>query len=446
MTHDRKFDLVVVGFGLSGATAAAIATAAGARTLVLDAAPKELAGGNSLVSGNGFIATSSPSAMREYVHSLGTSMRAATTIAEGAEAVVSVLAALGVQLRQVRKLGADFAELPGAHAVERWRLADETGPSAVRLVQQRAIQSGALVRFGSRSLGAEHLEGGGVRIFHRSGGAVSWSDARYGVVLACGGWGARTRRYRSNHGSPFSQGDGLRVAADLGARPAPGPHYSGPFYGFSIPSSRQALTPTALYSVTDPHPVLRHRLISRRTLEPLVPADPRLHGLARSRQGLLYVPDFEDAILLFTEEDLSSGPLVGSWPDGHARTWGRLTHTPWSLSNEVEIRQGWVRHVGGSIRQTVGAALRSDLFGMAVSPTVLNTLGGLRTDESYRVLGRSGPVPGLFSAGELASVFRMRYQGSANLTECVISASRAVGSALSGAKASGKDSPRPWTR
>ena len=56
-----------------------------------------------------------------------------------------------------------------------------------------------------------------------------------------------------------------------------------------------------------------------------------------------------------------------------------------------------------------------------VWPVVSNTQGGPAHDERQRVLDAFGePIPGLYAAGELGSVFGHLYMSGGNLAECFI--------------------------
>jgi len=73
------------------------------------------------------------------------------------------------------------------------------------------------------------------------------------------------------------------------------------------------------------------------------------------------------------------------------------------------------------------------LFGQ-VWPVVANTQGGPVHDTSQRVLNPFGePIPGLFAAGELGSVFGHLYMSGGNLAECFI------GGRIAGRKAARRD-------
>ena len=73
-----------------------------------------------------------------------------------------------------------------------------------------------------------------------------------------------------------------------------------------------------------------------------------------------------------------------------------------------------------------------------VVPVVTNTQGGPTHDEHQRVIDSSGrPVPGLYSVGELGSIFGHVYLLGGNLAECL------VGGRIAGRRAAqGLDQPR----
>lgn len=61
------------------------------------------------------------------------------------------------------------------------------------------------------------------------------------------------------------------------------------------------------------------------------------------------------------------------------------------------------------------------LYAIKLAPAVLNTQGGPEHDEKARVLdSNSHPIPHLYSAGELGGMCVNRYQGGGNLAECLI--------------------------
>ena len=58
---------------------------------------------------------------------------------------------------------------------------------------------------------------------------------------------------------------------------------------------------------------------------------------------------------------------------------------------------------------------------MKLYPGGPNTKGGIDADAQRRVLNWAGiPIPRLFTAGEISSVFKFAYQAGGNLTECIV--------------------------
>ena len=60
-------------------------------------------------------------------------------------------------------------------------------------------------------------------------------------------------------------------------------------------------------------------------------------------------------------------------------------------------------------------------YGIPVWPALFNTQGGPRRGAGGEVIGTDGtPIPGLFSAGELGSIWGSLYPGAGNVTEAVV--------------------------
>ena len=54
-------------------------------------------------------------------------------------------------------------------------------------------------------------------------------------------------------------------------------------------------------------------------------------------------------------------------------------------------------------------------------PEILNTDGGPRRNEKAQILDVDGePIPNLYSSGEFGSIWAAKYQGSGNITECMV--------------------------
>ena len=59
-------------------------------------------------------------------------------------------------------------------------------------------------------------------------------------------------------------------------------------------------------------------------------------------------------------------------------------------------------------------------FAVELSPSMLNTQGGPRRNEKAQIVRPDGtPIPRLYSAGELGSIYSYLYQGTGNIGECL---------------------------
>ncbi len=75
----------------------------------------------------------------------------------------------------------------------------------------------------------------------------------------------------------------------------------------------------------------------------------------------------------------------------------------------------------GRLPETMAPISEPPFYFGRVRPVVINTQGGPRHDVRQRVLDPFGaPIPGLYAAGELGSLFGHIYMSGGNLAECVI--------------------------
>ena len=59
-------------------------------------------------------------------------------------------------------------------------------------------------------------------------------------------------------------------------------------------------------------------------------------------------------------------------------------------------------------------------YAIEMSPSMLNTQGGPRRNENAQIVRPGGaPIPRLYSAGELGSIYSYLYQGTGNIGECL---------------------------
>ncbi len=126
----------------------------------------------------------------------------------------------------------------------------------------------------------------------------------------------------------------------------------------------------------------------------------------------------------------------------------------WSGDNNAELAKGWIKtadtipelaqiigvdaaNLEGSVKRWNGHCqgekdldfgrtkmlaplAQAPFYAVELSPSMLNTQGGPRRNEKAQVVRPGGtPLPRLYSAGELGSMFSYLYQGTGNIGECL---------------------------
>ena len=72
-------------------------------------------------------------------------------------------------------------------------------------------------------------------------------------------------------------------------------------------------------------------------------------------------------------------------------------------------------------RETLVSINKPPYYAIKLWPALINTQGGLRRDKEARVLSCEGkPIPRLYAAGELGSIWGFLYQGAGNIGECLV--------------------------
>jgi succinate dehydrogenase/fumarate reductase flavoprotein subunit len=89
------------------------------------------------------------------------------------------------------------------------------------------------------------------------------------------------------------------------------------------------------------------------------------------------------------------------------------------LERGMNPRLGGV-HVTGRVEARLEPIEKPPFYAIEAKPQILNTQGGPRRNKYAQVLDTKGePIPGLYSAGELGSIYSDCYQGGGNVGECI---------------------------
>ena len=461
-------DVVVVGFGAAGVAASVAAHEQGAKVVILEKAPEGEEGGNTRVAGQGYLNTSSAEQAAAYL----TALCGPYTIPE---AMVQVwademcrnnawLESLGgdPQEHQHPPVGIEFPDLPGSACVHKFHDGPTYGYSYTwklfeRLVKERPIL--VLYETPGRELIQDDItkEILGVRAGH--GNESIDIKARKGVVLTCGGFENNQEMIRNylpgipycyTSGSPYNEGDGITMAMSVGADLWHMNNYAGPSMALKVPEVRTSFSMQALhYSKETPGGMIVVGPDARRFTDEKFKTR---HGKIPVNGRWLPLSTPCPMFLICDHTLFSAGPLYDKHP---SHGWTQIVERyDWSEDNSAELAKGWIKTADSltALASVVGldpAALANTVdrwsrfcdagrdpdfgrtlmmapiagapfYAVELSPSMLNTQGGPRRNEKGQIVRPDGtPIPRLYSAGELGSIYSYLYQGTGNIGECL---------------------------
>jgi succinate dehydrogenase/fumarate reductase flavoprotein subunit len=468
MPERWEADVVVVGFGAAGAAAAVTAYEAGAEVVILEKAPQGEHGGNTRVAGQGYLNTSSAADAAAYLNALcgpyAVPQPMVRVWAEEMGRNNDWLAGLGgdPQEHQHPPVGIEFPDLPGSGCVHKFHDGPTYGYSLTwqrfeSLVTSRPIR--VLYETPGRALLQRERTGEiiGVRAQRRD--ETILVKARRAVVLTCGGFENNQEMIRNylpgvpycyTSGSPYNEGDGIAMAMAVGADLWHMNNYAGPSMAFKTPEFRTSFSMQALhFSKVMPGGMIVVGPDARRF------ADEKFktrHGKVPVNGRWLPLATPCPMFMIFDHTLFAAGPLYDKHP---SHGWTQIIERyDWSKDNSAELARGWIK-CAPSLRelatllnleptvlaQSVERWNRScadgqdtqfgrrlmlapiaepPFYAIELSPSMLNTQGGPRRNERAQIIRPDGtPIPRLYSAGELGSIYSYLYQGTGNIGECL---------------------------
>jgi succinate dehydrogenase/fumarate reductase flavoprotein subunit len=494
---DRETDVVIAGYGSAGAAAAIAAHDTGAMVTILESSAD--GGGNTLVSMGGFLCPTNVkdaityiSALYEFSHS-EKDEELIRVFAE--ESVKNVEWVKGLKDgTEVQIYGhAGFPQVPGSVSMDKYYIKGKGKGMTVfarnlwdlltyAVEEKRKIP--VLTKTPARRL-VTNSHGEVVGIVAESEGTEIAIRANRAVILTTGGY-EYDRKALQNYvkgypiyasGPPGNTGDGIRMAQKVGAALW---HMNGVSCGLGIkvPDFEAAF----LAMIGAPGHIIvdkkGKRFVNEKAIE--------------SHAGLLAVDHYDTHALefpripcyaIFDEPARLTGPIsrvIGLGTAGQKYAW--------SKDNGVEVEKGWIikgstltelakkiNMEGATLEETVSrwnedvkngkdtlfnrpmssqgedrpaykAFVSSILsatietppfYGLELYPCLINTQGGPRRNTESQVLDPfNKPIPRLYSAGEMGSMWGLIYQGAGNIAECMVTG-----------RIAGKNAAleRPWT-
>jgi succinate dehydrogenase/fumarate reductase flavoprotein subunit len=458
---DYEADVVVVGYGGAGCVAAITAHDAGAKVLLVEKAPEGDHGGNTRVCGQmWFNPTPVDEAIQYFDAMSGAYGVPADMVQVWAEAMgknADWVASIGGDPQEINIFNPEFPDLPGSQCAHTYANPVTMQSRLFKLLDANVAQRNIEVLYGSPAKqlvqDCETKEILGV-LADQSGNEIAVKASR-AVILTCGGFENNQQmihdylhwEYGYPKGTPYNTGDGILMAMAAGADLWHMDNVAGPDWNLKVPEYDFAFG-YSLYP--SPPSWIVVAADSKRYINEKVGT---AHGKVQLHDVWVELPMYLPQHMIFDEKVRTAGPL---YYDTERFSWySVVTGYRWSDDNMVEINKGWITQADtirelaqkinrdpDTLEETVNtynaacAAGKDPEFGtspenlvaldtapfyaMQLSPTFTNTQGGPMRNKDAAVLDTDGnPIPRLYSAGELGSIYGNIYNGGGNVGECI---------------------------
>lgn len=462
-------DVAIVGFGGSGGTAAIEAHDAGASVLIIE--KMEEGGGSTRESGGSLRTAVDPEKAANHFHELThrtTPIEMMRVFTQGLTEIAEWIESHGgvAQVKQSDHKNNVFPWHSPVSAYPKFKDADGVG---VRLrvkgegedggglslwkllfknVQARKID--VLYDARARRLSKDDTRGVTGVIVSTPEGDVH-VRARRAVVLTCGGFNYNTEMQRHFIGTQLpalsppgrNTGDGIKMAQDVGADLWHMNSVAASF-GYKVPGHEAAFCAkiiTKRFFIVD-------QKAKRYANEPTIENHSGFlaTGAIDCDEGkYIRIPSY----LIFDEDARKAGRIVIESKTSYNQRFA------WSSDNNDEVAKGWIKKAStfGELAEQLGLSpseleataarfnqgcargedefgRKADLmqpletrplYGIPIYPVLLNTQGGPRRNEKSQIIDVFGnPIPRLYSAGEMGSIWGSLYPGAGNVCECIV--------------------------
>lgn len=454
---DETYDVAVLGFGAAGAAAAITAADDGARVLICEKAPAGSEGGNSKRSGQGIMGTDDHLQLAQYLKALmgkftNWDEKMVDVYAIGAEENYNWFVSLGADEKKLNNnfgqegyiwVWNEFPELPGSDHCICWMVNGTNFDAGFYNLLHSNVENRAdAITVWNDAPGRHIIRGGegnqvlGVQV-EREGRLVN-IRATGGVVIATGGFEANNdmmasflqQAYAYVYAAKYNTGDGIKMAMEAGADLWHMSNSAGYLWGYRHPGSDTCVTgiqPTLGVLVgCDGSRFMREDFTQR-------------HGRIQIGGRWMSMPCPLPAYLVVDAQQIGS-KLFSSFSEGNQEEIDQglvvKADTLEELAGKLGVNaETLIKAIGeynkaydegrdadfGRAFDTMVPVRTAPFYALEIGPTMYNTQGGARRNFNAQVLDTNGQViPGLFSCGEMGSMFCDMYNGGGNLGECAI--------------------------
>lgn len=467
VTYDQEYDVVVIGMGFAGCSAAIEAAKTGASVLILEKAPEMAAGGNSRVCGQQILDPTDAERAIAYFERISEGF---DYDADLLRATVTEMCENGNWLKDTIDPDMDlqplmypeFPDVEDSDTMRCWLIDGErsVGKLLNLLLGKIAEMSNIIISYESPA--RELLQDKTTRVITGVTAVIDGNDvnikAAHGVVMACGGYENNMKMIQNYYhlpyayakGSLYNNGDGIimaaKVAADLWHLNNP----AGPDLNFKDPESSTYFGYTLAMTLGSRTAVYVGPDGTRFIDEATMTKHGKLYCHGRYQTAATVLP----AYAVFDEAAFTAGPIYTS---------------AWSADNTAEVEKGWIKKADSleelaAIIQVPAENLAKTIrrfnfyceqgedfefnrpaatlnpisesgpyYAMELSPTLTNTQGGAVRNADCQVMDVDGnAIPHLYSAGEFGSMYVHGYNGGGNVGEALATGRIAGRNAVAG--------------
>jgi succinate dehydrogenase/fumarate reductase flavoprotein subunit len=479
---DGEYDVIVIGFGGAGSSAARTAAAEGAKVLLVEKAPKGFEGGNTMFAGQLFInGNGNVEATKKYYRALAGRLpldeEIVSVIAEHVADIENNYATTygldksdfvsqrthpdaeflkSLDYPFVSPMCPEYPELEGSESISICALHDAISDGYMwQTLREGVVAHSDSIDVWFESPGKKLIQDPvsktvlGVQIERK--GELLNIRATNGVIMTCGGFENNPQMKRdflgvqrlAPLGTLYNTGDGIPMVSEIGADLWHMSAWEGNMmcFGDAIMEYLEG---------DDGSMTIRSKSVAAHFAFAMFPSSAILVGsggrryineMETGRHGHFYdrandeweslanptpcfvIFDQTDASAISVEDAVDASILVKAASIEELAV--ALGISAGNLRETVDRYNADAGAEGDSVYERPKATMRAfdggPYYAMKLMTPILNTQGGPRRNAKAEVLDKEGnPIPHLYSAGEFGGIISNQYQGGGNLAECLI--------------------------
>ena len=447
---DAEFDVIVVGFGAAGASAAITAADEGASVLLLEKADEGHAGGNSVVCKQLIVSTPDKESAKTYMKAMrGNFLTPTDAMIDAYVEEVSKnwdwCVELGATDPTQRPAFLEFPDFPGAGGMEAFTVGLNMDDGSMYNLLKENVKKRPNITVWYEAPGRHLVQDPATKIIHGVVANVDGADrtlrARNGVILTCGGFESNRQMQedyyvRNNLHSlgnvRYNTGDGIKMAQEVGADLWHMGNMAGPWFTFMDEE-----TETVYFNLQGPaiDGIYVGPDGTRFCNELCSTKDGNKHGKIWFHGTYIMVPFPEYAYAVLDQDIFTAGPLISQFSQDNMaeleKGWIVKADTLEELAQKINVdAAGLAAQVAdynlfcengkdynhGRDPETMKPIAKAPFYAIRITPAVINTQGGPVRSLNGEILDVNGdPIPHLYESGELGDVWSNNYQASCNI-------------------------------